>query len=233
MAQISIFDKKQHRSNKDVTISVGQKGIIYITFRNESWLRITASDFIRVWIENKKLKFGDGLRCKKGRKFKLVINSKNKNAEAYRYIKITGRAMPEVLEIAEKSAGSYNLPPIDTAPERDPVKADLADFTNMCIKKHGGERITSEGLAEKFKPQIAQLRAEPDPGYKTIRNQFMDDALALCQTATSTEERTAIYNALAAVYGAIPADPGPVLLAKVKKAIAEAPDEDLEKKFEI
>lgn len=231
MAQISIFDKKQHRSNKDITISVGQKGIIYITFRNESWLRITNSDFIRVWIANKKIKFGDGLTCKKGRKFKLVINSKNKNAEAYRYIKITGGSMPEILEIAEKSAGSYNLPPIDRVPEHDPVKDALDEFTNMCIKKHGIDCVTSEELAEKFKPQIAQLRAEPDPRCKTIRDQFMDDALALCQTATSTEERTAIYNALAAVYGAV--DPRPVLLANVKKAIAEAPDEDIAKKYEI
>ena len=229
MAQISIFDKKQHRTHNDVTISVGQNNIVFITFRNESWLRFTDSEYIRVWTAHNKLKFGNGLTCKRGRKYKLVINQKNKNAEAYRYIKITGHAMPEVLAIAEKSAGSYNLPPRETTPEPENVGL-IEDLTKAYIRKQI-DPITSEELAEKFKPEIAQLRAEPDPKYKTIREQFMDDALALCQTATSTEERTAIYNALATVYGA--ADPRPVLLANVKKAIAEAPDEDVAKKYEI
>lgn len=46
MRQISIYTKFNHHSDKDLTISRGDKGNINMTFRNASWLAFTASDYI-------------------------------------------------------------------------------------------------------------------------------------------------------------------------------------------
>ena len=47
MAQLSIFEKQRHFSDKDLTISVGKYDTIYITFRHDSWKRFTDFDYIK------------------------------------------------------------------------------------------------------------------------------------------------------------------------------------------
>ena len=103
MAQMTIFDKQRHFSNKDVTISVGKHSVVYVTFRNNSWTRITSNDFMCVSVENGKIKFFDG-NALKGKRYKLKQNK----STPCRYMQIT--QFPEVLEIAERTAGSYDLP---------------------------------------------------------------------------------------------------------------------------
>lgn len=103
MAQMTIFDKQRHFSNKDVTISVGKHSVVYVTFRNNSWTRITSNDFMCVSVENGKIKFFDG-NALKGKRYKLKQNK----TTPCRYMQIT--QFPEVLEIAERTAGSYDLP---------------------------------------------------------------------------------------------------------------------------
>ena len=71
MPQLSIFDKKHHRSNKDVTLSIGKDNRITITFRNNSWEKITKGDYIRIWVSNGKIKFADADETTEGRKYKL------------------------------------------------------------------------------------------------------------------------------------------------------------------
>ena len=169
MAQLSFFDKLKHYSNKDITYSIGSNGIVYMTFRNNSWKAFTASEYIRIWAENGKLNFGDGTDIKtadRGRAFKLVIHTRR---DDIRYVQFKGRLLPDVFEIIDRTAGSYDIP----------------------------KKTTEE------KPDEIVREAPPVPitAGQSARDAFMQDARELLATATTSEERTAIYNALGAVYG--------------------------------
>lgn len=110
MAQLSIFDKQRHRSDKDMTVSIGKGDTIYITFRHDSWKRFTHGDKIAVSVTNFTLTFGDPDRDR-GVAFKLASNKAGnpETKEHTRYIQICGKAWPALLEAARKMAGSYNF----------------------------------------------------------------------------------------------------------------------------
>lgn len=155
MSQISIFDKKKNFSDKDVTITVGKGDFIYITFRNYSWKLFTDSDYVRVWAENGQVKIRDGLNKqfhdKGGRVMKLYINEYCQKTDT-RYLKLNGRLMPEVLAICEKQNGqSYNLP------VKVNSKKEAIEKCSDRIKKVR-ERVTSEELAEDFRPKIEEMK---------------------------------------------------------------------------
>ena len=115
MAQLSIFDKQRHRSDKDMTVSIGKGDTVYITFRHDSWKRFTQGDKIAVSVTNDTLSFGDPDRDR-GVAFKLASNKAGnpETIEHTRYIKFCGKAWPALLEAARKMAGSYNF---DEAPK--------------------------------------------------------------------------------------------------------------------
>ena len=115
MAQLSIFDKQRHRSDKDMTVSIGKGDTVYITFRHDSWKRFTQGDKIAVSVTNDTLSFGDPDRDR-GVAFKLASNKAGnpETIEHTRYIQICGKAWPALLEAARKMAGSYNF---DEAPK--------------------------------------------------------------------------------------------------------------------
>lgn len=158
MSQISIFDKKKNFSDKDVTITVGKGDFIYITFRNYSWKLFTESDYVRVFAENGHIKMKDGLSTqfndKGGRIMKLYINEYCKKTDT-RYLKLNGRLMPEVLAICENMNGwSYNFP---AKVEYKPTKEEARRTSDEHIKKIR-ERVTSEELAEDFRPIIEEMK---------------------------------------------------------------------------
>lgn len=165
MSQISIFDKKKNFSDKDVTITVGKGDFIYITFRNYSWKLFTESDYVRVFAENGQIKMKDGLSTqfndKGGRIMKLYINEYCKKTDT-RYLKLNGRLMPEVLAICENMNGrSYNFP---AKVEYKPTKEEARRSSEIRehIKKIR-ERVTSEELAEDFRPKIEEMKAVAEP----------------------------------------------------------------------
>lgn len=155
MSQISIFDKKKNFSDKDVTITVGKGDFIYITFRNYSWKLFTESDYVRVFAENGQIKMKDGLSTqfndKGGRVMKLYINEYCQKTDT-RYLKLNGRLMPDVLALCENMNGrSYNFP----------VKVNSKkEAIEKCSerKKKILEHITSEELAEDFRPKIEEMK---------------------------------------------------------------------------
>lgn len=188
MAQLSIFEKQKHFSDKDFTCSIGKLDVIYITFRNDSWLRFTNSEKINIRVEGRVLKFDDPATTKqRGGVFKLR-EAKHIDSDVLRhtrYVQINGKKWPGILEVVQRTAGSYDFPKKD-------------------------EPTTSEELAEKYKPdlsQLAEIKASDrtplralDRSDMTLAERFMADARELLAYATTSEERIEIYKTLEAVY---------------------------------
>ena len=134
MKQLSIYSRQKHYSKKDITISIGQNDRVNITFRNNSWRHITDNDYIRLWAVNGCLKFGDGLKEKRGKKYKLFMSAK---CPTTRYINFKGYVMPEAFKIIERNL-KHN----------DAYSFDLADL---------------EGFAPCEKTNITDLVYSHDP----------------------------------------------------------------------
>lgn len=189
MAQLSIFEKQKHYSKKDFTCSIGKYDVVYITFRNDSWLRFTKSDSINIRVEGRVLKFDDPETTKSRAAVFKLKQSKLGNPEINkhtRYIHISGKAWPGILEVVQRTAGSYDFP-----------------------KKE--EPTTSEELAAKFKPDIKAVIDDivttapttlrlPDSSDMSLPERFMSDARELLAYAETSEERIAIYNTLREIY---------------------------------
>lgn len=162
MAQISLFEKRKNYSDKDITVTVGMNDQIYITFRHYSWKNFTNSNYIRIWAEGGQIKMKDGLaheyHDKGGRILKLVKNIKRTECETARYLKINGKLMPDVLEIAEKMNGkSFDLPVKFVKVDKP---KDEAPQTQTKVSEHiknVRERVTSEELAEDFRPKLEEM----------------------------------------------------------------------------
>ena len=115
MAQLSIFEKQRHFSDKDLTISVGKYDTIYITFRHDSWKRFTDFDYIAVAIRDNVLIFGDPYEKISWVHFKLKQTHGNPETYEYtRYVQISGKAWPEFLKAARNMVGSFNFDDVPT-----------------------------------------------------------------------------------------------------------------------
>lgn len=110
--QLSIFDKQRHHSHKDFTCSIGKHDVVYITFRNESWKRFTACEYITVVVKDGVLCFGSPAKYPSASPFKLKQNAKGykSTVERTRYIQIEGKKHPAILEVVRQKAGSYDFP---------------------------------------------------------------------------------------------------------------------------
>lgn len=155
MAQLSIFDKQRHRSDKDMTVSIGKGDTVYITFRHDSWKRFTQGDKIAVSVTNFTLTFGDPDRDR-GVAFKLASNKAGnpETIEHTRYIQIGGKAWPALLEAAQKMAGSYNF---DEAPKfkADLIKAGTINNEELKEAMAKGGLMKLEPLEEEIPELIA------------------------------------------------------------------------------
>lgn len=151
MAQLSIFDKQRHRSDKDMTVSIGKGDTVYITFRHDSWKLFTQSDKIAVSVTNYTLTFGDPDRDR-GVAFKLASNKADnpETIEHTRYIQICGKAWPALLEAARKMAGSYNF---DEAPKIKVTDSEQIEKLREAMAKAGPMKL--EPLEEEITELIA------------------------------------------------------------------------------
>ena len=123
MAQLSIFEKQRHFSDKDFTCSVGKYNTIYITFRHDSWKRFTSSNKIAVYIEHDCLIFADPNKKPTAPSFALKqTHGDPETTEHTRYLQISGKAWPAFLEAALNMVGSFNFdeaPKIKTVSDED------------------------------------------------------------------------------------------------------------------
>ena len=151
MAQLSIFDKQRHRSDKDMTVSIGKADTVYITFRHDSWKRFTQGDKIAVSVTNYTLTFGDPDRDR-GVAFKLASNKAGnpETIEHTRYIQICGKAWPALLEAARKMAGSYNF---DEGPKITVTDPEQIEKLREAMAKAGPMKL--EALEEEIPELIA------------------------------------------------------------------------------
>lgn len=191
MPQLSIFDKKHHRSNKDVTLSIGKDDRITITFRNNSWEKITKGDYIRIWVSNGKIKFADADETTEGRKYKLSKNISNvRTAESTRYVQPTGKMVPEVAEIVKKYNGnSYDLPKTKEINLGTEGIVNKSEITDEDLEQHSRDQIEKKNIPE---PQHDELE-------KRISHFFYVVKCCL-KFAQTPEERTAIWYAVAALF---------------------------------
>lgn len=157
MAQLSIFDKQRHRSDKDMTVSIGKGDTVYITFRHDSWKRFTQGDKIAVSVTYDKLSFGDPDRDR-GVAFKLASNKAGnpETIEHTRYIQICGKAWPALLEAVRKMAGSYNF---DEAPKlnADLIKAGTINTEELKEAMSKGGLMKLEPLEEPIPKGFIEL----------------------------------------------------------------------------
>lgn len=154
MAQLSIFDKQRHHSDKDMTVSIGKGDTIYITFRHDSWKRFTQGDKIAVCVTNFTLTFGDPDYKISWKSFKL--KQAHGNPETYehtRYVQINGKAWPEFLKAAREMAGSYNF---DEAPK---LRAPTPEEIEKLKKAIDNAPLTIRPLEEEEVEEIPELIA--------------------------------------------------------------------------
>jgi len=178
MAQLSIYDKLKHFSDKDLTCSIGQKDSVDIVFRHDSWHQFTSSEHIAVYIgKTGKLKFDDP-ENKKGVIYKLKKSKVGTPsiAEHTRYLRINGQAHPELLEAAKRMIGDYNIP-----------KKDEGIAPQSVTVEEVREAMTKEP------PKLDTIDESMD--------NFRADAIAFLGMAQSPEERVEIWKTLAAIYG--------------------------------
>lgn len=190
MAQISIFDKTRHFSDKDFTCSIGKNEMVYFTFRNNSWKRFTESDNIAVYVKSSKkgnyFRFGDPEKGAPGAVFKLGYKKDKKaSRESTRYLQISGKIYPEILEIVRNKSGSYDFPDsVHVAkPKRQrKPKTEAAKKLSEELKAYKPEIRTMENSNSQILPDFSELR------YFLVG-------------AKSNEERIEIWKTFAAIYG--------------------------------
>ena len=178
MAQLSVFEKLKHFSDKDLTCSIGKNESIDFVFRHDVWKQFTPSEHIAVYIGSTgKLKFDDPEK-KKGVIYKLKKSKVGTPsiAEHTRYVRINGQAHPELLEAAKKMIGDYNIP------KKEEDKAPKS--------------VTLEEVREAMTKEPAKLVTIDED-----RDNFRADALVFLNMAQSPEERVEIWKTLASVYG--------------------------------
>ena len=179
MAQLSVFEKLKHFSDKDITCSIGKNSSIDFVFRHDSWHQFTPSEHIAVYIgKTGKLKFDDP-ENKKGVIYKLKKSKVGTPAiaEHTRYLRINGQAHPELLDAAQKIIGDYNIP------------------REKC------ENIAPQSVTVE---EVREAMTKEPPKLVTIdesRDNFRADALVFLNMAQSPEERVEIWKTLASVYG--------------------------------
>lgn len=154
MAQLSIFEKQRHFSDKDLTISVGKYETIYITFRHSSWKRFTCSDYIAVAIKDGVLVFGDPDDCINWKSFKLKKTKGNPETFEYtRYLQISGKAWPELLNAARNMLGSFNFDEVD---KNDEKELEASEEPELIVPK--GFVVLSKGVFDSIMIRVEDIR---------------------------------------------------------------------------
>lgn len=209
--QLSIYDKLKHHSDKDFTCSIGKHDRIYITFRHNTWKRFTSTEYISVYLgKNGAIKFGDPKDTKMlAPCFKLQQGKAGNDdtRETTRYLQLEGKKYPAILEQVRRTAGSYDFPETTEDPKIQKVVATTT--IDKPVNKEVHERFEQMVLKPKLKVYTEE-EARAD-AFTVRRNQFKEDLKTLTEGVESQEERIAIINALAGLYGrnnkTVPYDP--------------------------
>ena len=206
MAQLTIFDKQKHYSKKDFTCSIGKYSMIYITFRNNSWKRFTASEKIAVYVNTAgKLTFADPdnsagvvLKLKTGTGRQSIV-------ENTRYLQISGRSWPGILKAATDTVGSFDF--ADEETEQHPTASE-----------HAVELVNTKKLMNTKEPMNTKcegVSTMPKDDFKQLRARFYYDLSIFLEKAKSNEERVQIWKTIAALYGIeTAAEPSPIMVPK-------------------
>ena len=210
MAQLSIYDKLRHHSDKDFTCSIGKRDRIYITFRHETWKRFTTTEYISVYIgKGGAIKFGDPKDTKVlAPCFKLQQGKAGdeETRATTRYLQLEGKKYPAILEQIRRTAGSYDFPEVTEDPKNENVVATTT--IDKPVNKEVRERFEQMVLKPKL---TACEKKEIADTFEVRREQFKEDLKTLTEGVESQEERIAIINALAGLYGrnnkTVPYDP--------------------------
>lgn len=184
MAQVSIFDKQRHHSDKDITISVGAYDRVYITLRNKCWERLTKDpDYIRVWAEKGTIYFGSPNNNKIGKAYKL---SKKHEIDT-RYVVVS--ADRSVINAAKAKAGSYDVPKKE--------EEQIASVRNSS--KFDDDLILSCPTVKNLPYEIKE--PAPEPCNIDVANSPAG-TLALMLSLVNTEaERIEVIKAFGKIYG--------------------------------
>ena len=217
MAQLSIYDRLRHHSDKDFTCSIGKHDRIYITFRHNTWKRFTSTEYISVYIgKGGALKFGDPKDTKMlAPCFKLQQGKAGNDdtRETTRYLQIEGKKYPAILEQVRRTAGSYDFPPQKVITiEKALEKNQKANKAIDSIEKNDMVIVPQAFDWGKEKQRLTACeKKEVADTFEVRRNQFKEDLKTLTEGVESQEERIAIINALAGLYGrnnkTVPYDP--------------------------
>ena len=217
MAQLSIYDRLRHHSDKDFTCSIGKHDRIYITFRHNTWKRFTSTEYISVYIgKGGALKFGDPKDTKMlAPCFKLQQGKAGNDdtRETTRYLQIEGKKYPAILEQVRRTAGSYDFPPQKVITiEKALEKNQKANKAIDSIEKNDMVIVPQAFDWGKEKQRLTACeKKEVADAFTVRRNQFKEDLKTLTEGVESQEERIAIINALAGLYGrnnkTVPYDP--------------------------
>lgn len=218
MAQLSIYDKLRHHSEKDFTCSIGKRDRIYITFRHGTWKRFTSTEYISVYIgKGGALKFGDPKDTKMlAPCFKLHQGKAGNDdtRETTRYLQIEGKKYPAILEQVRRTAGSYDFPPQKAITIEEPLKKLKKAQEAIDSAEKSINTLTREQMEKlQIKPSGLHFYLEDKEAdvFTVRRNQFKEDLKTLTEGVESQAERIAIINALAGLYGrnnkTVPYDP--------------------------
>lgn len=217
-AQLSIYDKLRHHSEKDFTCSIGKRDRIYITFRHGTWKRFTSTEYISVYIgKGGALKFGDPKDTKMlAPCFKLQQGKAGNDdtRETTRYLQIEGKKYPAILDQVRRTAGSYDFPPPKVITIEEPLKKLKKTQEAIDSVEKSINTLTREQMEKlQIKPSGLHFYLEDKEAdtFTVRRNQFKEDLKTLTEGVESQEERIAIINALAGLYGrnnkTVPYDP--------------------------
>ena len=192
MAQLSMFEKQKHDSKKDFTCSIGQFDMVYITFRNKSWKRFTTSEHIAVYIgASGALKF-DSPDCGQGVILKMKTGKGHPEiVESTRYVQLSGKKWPQILDVVRKTAGSYDFP----------EKCEDKLETKQSEEEEWKE-LFKDAMKKETRPALYPLTHAEE--FAAYRNLFVQDISLFLNAARSPEERVEIWKTFSAVYGITP-----------------------------
>ncbi len=182
MAQVSIFDKQRHHSDKDITISVGAYDRVYITLRNKCWERLTKDpDYIRVWAEKGTICFGSP-NNNKGKAYKL---SKKHEIDT-RYVVVS--ADSAVVDAAKAKAGSYDVP-----------KKEVEQIIGARNSSKFDDDLILSCPTVKKEPY--EIKPAPTPAPTKLATITAIELAELLSLAVNNEERIEVIKAFGKIYG--------------------------------
>lgn len=107
MRQVKINDKTRYRSSKEISITLGKKDSITITFHNYAWQVFTQSENIRIWAKNGRLYFGEPDDNNLGLVYKLTNPHPDTHPET-RSLQLSKSRSRDIFKVIDSLCGDSN-----------------------------------------------------------------------------------------------------------------------------